>query len=249
LTRKRERFLAHRVSAEQLVEALKRPTLRAESILDGLFAEAVIILEAEGDRLLYHTTWDTLNDDDRLEVHFAPVGGIGGIAETCKLYRKLNIPVAIIADLDLIANQNELNRILEGMAANHRSIETITKLANTVFDAIKNLPPLIEERDYRKRLSAISGMPTNWQSNDDLALCEKLRCLSNELDRMRRLKRGGIAALPAIVAVPVKELLALLQSIGIFLVPVGELEGWLASEEIPASKSNKAAWANAMNRR
>jgi hypothetical protein len=37
----------------------------------------------------------------------------------------------------------------------------------------------------------------------------------------------------------------LLRSVGLFLVPVGELEGWLASEEIATSKNNKAAWANA----
>ena len=34
------------------------------------------------------------------------------------------------------------------------------------------------------------------------------------------------------------------QSIGLFLVPVGELENWLANENIPGSKRTKWAWAN-----
>jgi hypothetical protein len=98
--------------AKQLVEALEKPTLRAESVLDGIFAEAVIVLEAEGDRLLYHTTSDTLISEGRIDVHFSAVGGTGEIADTCKLYRTLNIPIAIVADLDLIADPSCLKRIL-----------------------------------------------------------------------------------------------------------------------------------------
>ena len=33
-------------------------------------------------------------------------------------------------------------------------------------------------------------------------------------------------------------------TIGLFLVPVGELEQWLTSERVTTSRTNKAAWAN-----
>ncbi len=62
---------------------------------------------------------------------------------------------------------------------------------------------------------------------------------------MRRLKSGGICALPADVAAPLKELVESLKTVGVFLAPVGELEGWLASEGVEASKANKPAWASA----
>ncbi|MHC5779955.1 hypothetical protein [Nostoc sp.] len=36
-----------------------------------------------------------------------------------------------------------------------------------------------------------------------------------------------------------------LKNIGLFLVPVGELEDWLADENVCGSKSKKSAWATA----
>ena len=48
------------------------------------------------------TTWDKVAHDFNHDIHFASVGGIGGIADTCQLYRALSIPVTVIADLDLL---------------------------------------------------------------------------------------------------------------------------------------------------
>ena len=44
---------------------------------------------------------------------------------------------------------------------------------------------------------------------------------------------------------PLGELVESLKTVGIFLAPVGELEGWLAAEGVEPPKANKAAWANA----
>ena len=53
LTRRDRKFSAHLVPATELTEALSRPTLRAEAVLDGIFAQAVVVVEADGDRLVY----------------------------------------------------------------------------------------------------------------------------------------------------------------------------------------------------
>jgi hypothetical protein len=62
---------------------------------------------------------------------------------------------------------------------------------------------------------------------------------------MRRLKRGGVSALSDVIAEPFRQLLTSLKEIGVFLVPVGELEEWLVDANIQESKDNKWAWANA----
>jgi len=62
---------------------------------------------------------------------------------------------------------------------------------------------------------------------------------------MRKLKRGGIAEFPEIIATPLRTLIESLKIHGVFLVPVGELEEWLAAEGITDSKEIKWAWANA----
>jgi AAA domain, putative AbiEii toxin, Type IV TA system len=116
LTRSSDQFVAHHVPADELVKALEKPTLRAESVLDGIFSESVVVVEADSDRLVYNATWETLSNELRLDVHFAAVGGIGGIADTCKLYRTLHIPVVVIADLDMVTTSGALRRVLDAMA-------------------------------------------------------------------------------------------------------------------------------------
>jgi hypothetical protein len=61
---------------------------------------------------------------------------------------------------------------------------------------------------------------------------------------MGNLKHGGISQLPNDIAPIVESFIGKLKQAGIFLVPVGQLEDWLTSEEISASKKNKWAWAN-----
>jgi len=140
LTRIDGRFLAHRVPAEELVAALDKPTLRAESVLDGLFSESVVVVEADGDRLVYNTTWETLGKELRLDVHFTAVGGTGGIADTCKLYRTLQIPVVVIADLDMVADSGLLRRVLDVMAEAEVA-SSIIEEAKFVIEQIRKLPP------------------------------------------------------------------------------------------------------------
>jgi hypothetical protein len=61
---------------------------------------------------------------------------------------------------------------------------------------------------------------------------------------MRRIKSGGISGLPTGILEDMTELVSSLAKAGVFVVPKGELEGWLSHLNISASKRNKWAWAN-----
>ena len=75
-------------------------------------------------------------------------------------------------------------------------------------------------------------------------LYTKMMELAQELNRMKRLKRGGLAKLPPGISATAGALVDELAKAGLFVVPVGELEEWLASREIRASKRSRSAWAN-----
>jgi hypothetical protein len=95
-------------------------------------------------------------------------------------------------------------------------------------------------------LAAISSSSMDWIKQEDVELKRCLTRLALRLDRMRRLKKGGASAYPDDLAGRIRDLLVRLQHVGLFLVPVGELEEWLASENLGVSKEkNKWAWANA----
>ncbi len=244
LTRRGGEFHAHMLPPQALADVLARPTVRAEAVLDGVFAQAVIVVEADSDRHVYQTVWETLVDDHHLDVHFAAVGGVGGIADTCRFYRTLRIPTAVIADLDVITDLRRLQRILDALTDDHDAKIAILQKAIDVLNLLRGLNPQISPDDVRTQLAEIGTLSMDWTKGDDDALGRRLRGVANRVDRLREIKRGGVTALAAEVARPVSALLEALSTVGLFVVPVGELEEWLKDFSIAISKENKWAWAN-----
>lgn len=214
-------------------------------MLDGIFAQGVIVIEADSDRLVYQTTWETMAEEFHQDIHFATVGGTGGIADTCKLYRTLRIPVAVVADLDVITDPAKLKKILEVMT-DATQAKKLVEEARTVAEGIRKQPPTISPAAVKDSLAAISLDGDDWVGESDIHVRRELNRLAEQVDRMRQLKRGGIAGLPSSVASAAITLLLKLSSVGVFLVPVGEFEEWLETYKIQESKQrNKWAWANA----
>lgn len=242
LTRLASAFSAHVVPSSTLEQALAKPTVRAESVLDGIFAQAVVVLEADGDRTVYQAAWESLNQEFRLDIHFAAVGGTGGIADTCGLYVTLRIPVAVIADLDIIADGDRLRRVLDSLAC--ADTASLVAEAQRLIGLVKQLPPTISPKETRDQIIEVLPDDLDWAKEDDSPLRSRLQQIARRLDRMRRLKTGASDPLPDNIRAPLMGLVERLHSAGLFVVPVGELEEWLSTHNIKASKQNKWAWAN-----
>jgi len=246
LTRVSETFAAHLVDSTKLASALKKPAAKAESVLDGIFAQAVVVVEADTDRAVYQATFERLQDEIQLDAHFATVGGLGGISNTCYLYRTLRIPVAVIADLDLIADGARLTQVLESLAVDtdKSKIRILLKRVMKAGAEIKQITPPITANDVQDRLKDILSTKMNWSQGDDITATKKLREIANDLDRIKQLKRIGIAGLPSTLQTELYAILQELANYGLFLVPVGELEQWFLEGEVLVSKHDKSAWAN-----
>lgn len=244
LTRNAGRFSAKLVDSHVLKEAMQKPTIRAETVLDGIFSQAVAIVEADGDRIVYQAAWEVAGGDRNFDIHFATVGGTGGIADTCQLYRILGIPVAVIADLDLVVDLEKLKRVLGSLVENQSKVREMYAEARSISEEIRKLPPTVSEDETASILSRLAGQSYRWDQGEDRQLRGELSQLSGSLNRMRRLKSGGAIALPEPLSTKLLEFIAHCQAEGLFLVPVGELEEWLAGRNINASKKKKWAWAN-----
>ncbi len=245
LSQTEERFHARQVDSDVLAEAMKKPTVRAETVLDGIFSQAVTIVESDGDRIVYQATWEKVGGDLNFDIHFTAAGGIGGIADTCQLYRVLGIPVAVIADLDLLIDTAKIKRILEILCDDATIVLGLLKEIDEIAKEIRLLPPTISEQQAVDKLKNFAGQEYDWKDGDDKTLRLKLNSLSNSLNGMRGVKDGGLRQLPKHIRDPLECLLGDLECHGVLLVRYGELEDWLDGCGISASKKkNKWAWAN-----
>jgi len=200
--------------------------------------------EADTDRTVYQAAWETLQNDKRIDIHFSTVGGAGGIAHTCNLYRALKIPVAVIADLDTLVNQQVLRQVLETLAE-RVDVEPLLERAQKIELVIKRIQPTLSPDCVQTRLRAVGSGGMDWSRGDDAFVATQLRSIANDLDRIKRLKAGGVASLPPELRGEVENIITELSRYGLFLVPVGELEQWFDGTKVSVSKQDKPAWANA----
>lgn len=241
LTKNPKGFSAKHIDSQLLAEAMRKPTVRAETVLDGVFSQAVTIIEADGDRIVYQAAWEVVSKNRNFDIHFTAVGGTGGFRDTCQLYKMLGIPVAIIADLDLITDIEKIKLILQILCDEAGRVDEFLREAREIAEALQKLPPTISVDVVRTDLKEIAEQELNWSKGDDRKLRSSLSRINSELNGMRGLKRGGVDALPVDIAEPLKNLIEELRIVGLFLVPVGELEFWLSNSKISASKEKK--WA------
>ncbi len=247
LTRNGSQFTGKKVSHETIRACIEKPSTKVETILDGLFAEAVTVVESEGDRLVYSTTWERLAGEFRRDVHFVSVGGIGGMADTCQLYKNLSIPVCVIADLDLVREIDVFQHILRALAPTELAAEAVKK-CRSLIEQIKALGPLHTEAGLRSQLQAIIDEQLDWTDTSRLNRVRRtLVDLSAGLSLTARLKMGVESFCDhEAIHHDLKAFLGTCRTHGLFLVPVGELEDWIAKLMVDGpSKKKKPEWANA----
>ncbi len=116
---------------------------------------------------------------------------------------------------------------------------SLVRKAAEVMDKIRKLPPTFSPEEVKSSLSTLMSNHMEWEQGDDFTIRKELSRIGNQLDRSMKLKRVGIAAFAEPIAGLLRELVKSLEAVGVFLVPVGELEQWLGSEAISASKKDK----------
>lgn len=243
LTRRKREFTARLIAERELVDTVRNPRTRAEAILDGVFSRGVVLVEGEGDREEYQAASEAIEDYPSREVHFVPVGGTGGFAEPLRFYRSLEIPAAVIADLDAACDVDKVIAVSKVLSPKLPGPQdAITKL-RAVVQRIKSLPPPITEDNAKARLKELSEESWNWNSGGDNVLRGRLNELENQLKRIQKLKEGGIEAYQDCPELQreLQDVVVIFRRIGLFFVPVGELEDWAKQlmTDVPKGRKTK----------
>ncbi len=247
LSRPGSRFAATIIDNNMLRECISKPSTKVETILDGIFADAVTVVESEGDRLVYGAAWEKVSPDFGRDTHFVSVGGIGGFADTVNLYRKLEIPCCVISDLDLVREVATFSRIAHSMGSGAAEVESIIRDCQDVVGLVQELGPLVSKEELQSRLATAIASPADWGDAEAIGAIRKLLAeTASGLSPSARLKLP-IDTLKGHTEIHSKicKLIKKCRQMGLFLVPVGELEGWLSAHSMDApSKRKKAEWAN-----
>lgn len=216
------------LSNDRIKELWGDPLLRYSNILDGLFHEGVIVCEADADCRFYAAVLDavTPGEPDRIkrpDLMFTHCGGKARLAMVVRALREVDVPVKVVADFDLLSEEQPLRSIIEALGISWGEIQADWKLVKHAVDSKK--PDLTTEEVK----GAVVGILGNITSP---AFPEKART-----DIQAVLKRSSPWAHAKLVGkffVPsgdpsrtCERLLSALRAGGLHVVEVGELEGYV----------------------
>src|SRR5262249_33901010 len=179
----------------------------------------------------------------RPDIRFTPVGGVGGLAESARLYRSLDVPVAVSADIDLLF-KGQLKDVLAALEAPVNRITDICDRSNQLVQQIRKVDPELTPQKAIEELDPLLKGAESWDLQKEGEIRSKLNKLVGRLNRLASLKSNGIDGVPPDHLNEAISLLEELKQFGLFLVPCGELESWVPElMKDSTSKVNKTLWA------
>ena len=204
------------------------PLMKYSSVLSGVFHERVIICESDADCMFYSSLLDLpeVHGSRQPDVFFVHANGKDRMGVLARALRELDVPVDVIADLDILKSANVLKDIFKTLGGDWDEIHPMVR---TVCDSIEQHKPWLNAGEIKKAIlkkletvSSEGAFPREKRSEVETVFRK-----STPWDAV---KEAGEAAIPAGQATQqFKNLQELCKQVGLWIVPVGELEGFCKS--------------------
>ena len=230
------------LNSDRIKQLWGDPLLRYSNILDGLFHESVIVCEADADCRFYSAVLDALvssQPDDRKkpDLMFTHCGGKTRLPVVIRALREVDVPVRAVADFDVLSDEQPLRSIVQALGADWASVEPDWRILKAAIDTKK---PDLTTAEVTAEIEAVLT------SIDSAAFPAAARAtIATILKRTSpwaHAKLAGKAFVPSGEATRACDrLLQALRSAGLYVVEVGELEGYVRSEGGHGPK-----WVNAV---
>lgn len=204
------------------------PLLRTTNALEALLHDETILTEADRDAVFYQVVLDSLGSGapraDRLFLH---TGGKHRFPSLASALVKLGVRPKIIADVDLLRTQDVLGSVLEAVGA---ASAPILHLADRIGKSISQRAPPVTGQAVLNQVQAILSEIDHPQNAVADNVLRGLRRVADAGSPWASVKLSGArAVLKGDMYRAYEDLEGQLANEGIWLVPVGELEGFCRS--------------------
>jgi len=198
------------------------PILRYSNALEGVFHEQAILCEDHSDCRLYNAVTDYLsegNPDHWLDTVYIPTGGKHSIPIIASVLRQIGVPTKAVFDTDLLRDKLDLKKTIESFGGEWTVFED---LWNRVNASVSSGVPFKTNQQIKNSIRKIIE-----DSAPDTLPKKKISEEMKQGSAWELLKKIGPSGLPrGEVRKDYDDLIRMLEKIGIYLVPVGEVESF-----------------------
>lgn len=199
------------------------PILSSQRVLEAIFARGVVVCESDADRIIYNTV--AIKEHNNQEILFIHAHNKQTIKDVVGLLIKASIPVVGIVDIDILNSSRDLSLALQAFdsEAEIKDIIAIQKEIVTEVESATEGEILqgIKEKTTELLEQLSSGDHTLSGAKSALMRIKK------ESSKWTDLKKNGVGALGDTFRSKAQGIINFSKTLGLFIVPVGELESWI----------------------
>lgn len=201
----------------------KSPMLSSQRVLEAIFHKAVIVCEADADRIVYQTV-STLHHNNQ-EILFVYSHNKQTLKDVASLLIATQIPVGVISDIDLLNDETDFKNLILAVTQNEASRELLAK-RKEIADSVDNSS---EQQALDKIRENIAEFLEQLTKNEHTYGGAKgaINRIRKETSKWIFPKKNGIEGFDLEIRSKVLEVISELNEKNIFIIPVGELEGWM----------------------
>jgi hypothetical protein len=208
----------------EIAQLWSDPLLASSNLLDGLFHRGVVVCEGDTDARYYAAVLEAERGDRAHELFLTHCGGKARIPMVVRALRALDVPVVVVADFDLLRERERISDAVHALGGTWGDYERDWTVLNAAVGSLGAAPAIEDARqaiDEALVEAAGSGPRLSREAS------ARIRAATKVADGWSVLKESGLAAVPrGDPSTAASDLLARLREIGLFLVPVGEIEAW-----------------------
>lgn len=216
------------LNSSDISEIWNDSLLRHSNILDGLFHSKVVVCESDSDCKFYSAVLAAICEQRKIptpDILFIHCGGKHRMPTVIKSLRKLDVPLQIITDFDILNSPDPLRSIVASLNGEWEEMETDWK---TVKASVDQKRPELETIDVKREITNILDNVSEriFQSR----AAREINSVLKKASAWAQAKSIGKSFIPSGNAQQsFDRLQEKLQNLGLLVVEVGELEGFVRS--------------------
>ncbi len=216
------------LSKDQTATVAKDTLSRFSGVFDGIFYEHVIICESDADCMFYRSILNLplISGNRRPDVLFVHSAGKHRMAKLAETLRSLDVPVSVIADIDILNDEETFKHLFNVLGGNWTDLEQSWKhISHAVLD---QKPPLNAEQVTGLIKKQLEGVTGTGDFPDDKE--RAIKGIFKTKSPWSAMKLSGRSGLPTGETISHFDSLSnLCSDQGLWIVPVGEIEGFCRS--------------------
>lgn len=212
-----------KITAEATQALSSSPILSSQRVLEGIFSRGVVVCEADSDRVLYNAV--AVHECNNQEVLFLHAHNKQMVKDVVSLLKGASIPTVAIIDIDILNSKSDMENIILAFCENAK----IYLYERRRSKIVKYIDKKSEQELLQKFKDQVLEFSEELQNDKHYYAGAKGAWgrIKKSFSKWSEIKREGINYLPDTQKKAGKEVLKMCADLGLYIVPVGELESWI----------------------